>query len=181
MILFRYAWIVALVAIGGSWLGSCASSKAYPETWGNARLIRPAWLQQPAVALDVRWIREAVAAARVVDGVCEVQFPDTPAAVETNLGDRQVQACVAAGGLRTDRATPAGAVRLHWHRARGAAGIRAMWNELFTTASWPLAGFYFHPDRQGPCHVITRDDRAVLGHELKHCFDGGFHGQEGGR
>lgn len=180
MILFRYAWMVAIVIVVGHALCAClaASPKPFPETWGHLRTTSPGWLQHPSVVLDVAWVR-ARGTAQVHDGVCVLHMADTS---ERDLtpAEEQLQACVRAGGLRTDRPTPAGAVRLHWHRVPSRSAVADLREQLQAKLSAEnFAGFYYHPVATGPCHVVTIATRTVVGHEIKHCFDGFFHFSDG--
>lgn len=176
MIVFRYAWIVALAAIAGHTLSACVatSPKEYPEKgWPTLRLARPAWLHKPTLELDVRWVRER-GEAQVQNGVCVLHLADD---VERSLNqaEEQVAACVKTGALLLPEKPPAGAVRLHWHQQPSVDAVTLRWRQLFQVGSFPLAGFYYHPNASGACHVVTSTAHEALGHEIKHCFDGEFH------
>jgi hypothetical protein len=175
VILFRYAWIIALLIM----LGSCLTSpKRHAEAWPVLQWPRAAWTQgEPTHELDIAWARRGGPPPRVVDGVCIVHMADQQ---ESDLLDaeRQVEACVATGGLRLDRPTPPGAVRLRWYRFPDVEATSRAYSELYTGLSRRVAGFYYHGPGE-PCHVATARTRRALGHELKHCFDGQFHRSDG--
>ncbi|HEY8361101.1 MAG TPA: hypothetical protein VIL30_26900 [Ramlibacter sp.] len=171
------SWIFAALLVVAPALTGCmaTSPKVYPETsWPTLRLSPPAWLQQPTAVIDVLWERTAAPTPEIRGGVCVLRMADE---VEANLnpGEEQIAACLRSGQMRLQPAPPPGAVRLHWHREAGISGVMAKLHQLFHTSSYPLAGFYYHPNPAGPCHVVTSIAHEALGHEIKHCFDGSFH------
>lgn len=181
MILFRFAWVIFLVIMGGHALTSClaTSTKAFPEDgWPRMQLILPAWLHQPTLALDVIWVRGQLRASEVRDGVCILHLADN-SELDLRPADSMVRACASTGRLRTDRPTPPGGVRVYWHQVPDRAALVKRYQELHAglANAMPFNGFYYHPQPSGVCHVVTATAYAVLGHEIKHCFDGRFHGE----
>ena len=178
MILFRFAWVIGILVVVGQFVTACfaTAGKPFPEGgWPTLQFTRPAWLEQPSVVVDVIWHREPVRSAAVRDGACHIYMPDGGER-DLYVAEDLVRACVATGTLRSSPTIPAGARRLYWHQVTGTAAVVARFRELFAAATWPLAGFYYHPRLDGPCHVVTSVQHVALGHEIKHCFDGHFHG-----
>lgn len=170
----------------------CAEFDAMPPAAAQRRLAepapqvrqwaRPAWLDTPDVALDVRWVRARGGTSEVRDGVCVVYLADTHEA-DLDAAERQVLACVATGQARATPASgtpPAGTVRLRWHRVPTPADAAARYDSLYRGLARPKYGFFYL--EAGLCHVVTaRDGVPALGHELKHCVDGHFHGPDPAR
>lgn len=155
------------------------AQKRWPD--GNApvrQARRPRWLDTPDAVLDVRWVR-ARGAAEVRGGVCVLALADD---TEHDLheAEAQVLACLRSGAGTSGATSPAGAVRLHWHQVDTRADVAARFDSVFPGLARPMDGFYDQPDPAGPCHVVTaRVGEPALGHEIKHCFDGHFHGALG--
>jgi hypothetical protein len=159
--------LVLAIAVGS------AIAKPFPEAF-PALAGRPAWLDTPDAVFDVRWIRAYSTVSEVRDGVCTVYMLDR---VESDLyyAEEQVDACIKSGRLQLHQRVPAGATRIRWYRAAGPDAVNTMRYELYGLRDFRMGGFYYHPDPNGPCHVITARGALALGHELKHCFDGFFH------
>jgi hypothetical protein len=171
--------VAALAAL----LPCLVDAKAFPDPHHPARAA--AWLSNPSLVLTVRWVRvDEVPQSELRDGVCVLYMPDRD---EGSLAaaERLLHKCAATPGPKLEQPA-AGVVLLHWHQVTSPEAIAAMRAELYPyDAAHRNAGYYYHPDPAGPCHVITNINRVAVGHELKHCFDGEFHvsvpGQLGAR
>lgn len=143
----------------------------------------PSWQDHPDHEMPVRWVRvEGFPQSEVRDGVCVIYLPDRGDA-GLRPAEGLIRACAATG--RTDKAiTGPDIVNLRWwatdpievqHRyddIRPATGVLRPGARPSLSARW-FGGFYWR-DQRG-CGVVTATGRQVLGHEIKHCFDGDFH------
>jgi hypothetical protein len=160
-----------------------APAKPFPDPHAPARAA--AWVGAASVVMHVRWVRTFEhPQSEVRDGVCVLYMADRDEDSLT-VAEALVSRCLQ-GKLAVVSPAPADTVLLHWHMVDSPEAIDRMRRELYPSERPERnAGYYFHPDPTGPCHVITNVNRKALGHELKHCFDGEFHnsvpGQFGGR
>ena len=152
---------------------SCGcAAKPFPDPHAPARAA--AWVGSPSVALHVRWVRtNDVPQSEVRDGVCVLYMADRDEA-SLSVAERLIAKCLQAAPAVLVPA-PANTVLLFWYWVDSPEAIARMRQALYPREVFRNSGYYYHPDSNGPCHVVTDINRNALGHELKHCIDGEFH------
>jgi hypothetical protein len=139
-----------------------------------------------ADTIPVRWVRgDHFPQFEVRDGACVIYAPDT---AKMMLADRValeplVRGCIAKGGL----VSGAGDYDLHWTHAATESELGEMYVQQYgrrlssptsllkpgRNAARNVMGFSRKIGRD--CMVWTVEGYPSLGHELKHCYEGGWH------
>ena len=163
-------------------LCSLAQAKPFSEaSWSRMDLTQP-WISEPHITVDVKWHRGDYSPySEVRDGMCHLYYRDDN---EDSLrpADSQIEQCVKSGKPLTTADPAPGVRRLEIYNVpvQGEADrrLRSIVGAEFKPDFWVL-GFYMELPN-GNCLIVSNLDRyAVLGHEIKHCFDGAFHGKVG--
>ncbi len=86
--------------------------------------------------------------------------------------------CAGSNAMRDD----AGAIRVAWHRIpTDRVGLVCVSMQTARAAAWlertriTVHGCYRIVNQV--CHIYAAEDSRALGHELRHCFDGRWHGE----
>ena len=140
------------------------------------------WMHSPDVAMPVRWVRvQGAPQFEVRDGVCVVYLADHPMAEHMEAAESLLQGCWRSGQTRPDAGGP-DTLLLHWWAVDNKLEVARRFADLYPgpALGQGMVGFFWRRDSKSPqvthlCGVVTVRDRAVVGHELKHCFDGHFH------
>ncbi|OGZ06691.1 MAG: hypothetical protein A3D65_02105 [Candidatus Lloydbacteria bacterium RIFCSPHIGHO2_02_FULL_50_13] len=117
-------------------------------------------------------------------GVCNAFAPNTPIGLE-KLGE-QVQACFYGKTPKKKSMAPSeqASVLVSWQQIRTSDAPRLLKiirpkDDTAYASPETIEGF-FKKDQNGVCFVyVARDNFSILGHEVKHCFDGYFHAPVG--
>jgi hypothetical protein len=168
-------WLVALILSILTIGSEAAIALKYPPL----RSTLPGWFNDPELVLDVKWTRIWSTVSEVHDGYCHLFYTDSK---ESDMfpADQQIAQCAlrtAEAVLSKDPATK----HIRFHFVNSVDEVGTAWHELFTNAQgWDssAAGFVYVDPVTHVCTVVANRKMYVLGHEIKHCFDGGWHGDE---
>lgn len=70
-------------------------------------------------------------------------------------------------------AVPKKVVLVEWIKARDSLEVERLCFQAGARSYYQILGCQFW--RSGVCTVISPADEVLLGHEVRHCFDGRFH------
>jgi hypothetical protein len=139
-----------------------------------------------ADTIPVRWVRgDHFPQFEVRDGACVIYAPDTAKMMQADRVPLEslVRGCIERGGLRQG----AGDFDLTWTHAASESKLHEAFMEEHGRAA-PAPTSLLKPGRNAArnvmgfsrkigrdCMVWTVEGYPSLGHELKHCYEGGWH------